>query len=57
MGVEQHLVGLLRVGPEEEGAAAGQFEVSDLQLGPLAGNDRPMSLSRKRPCRFFENVE
>jgi hypothetical protein len=33
-------VGLLRVGPENEGAAAGQFEVSDLQLGPLAGNDR-----------------
>ena len=42
MGVEQHLVGLLRVGPEEEGAAAGQFEVSDLQLGSLAGNDRPI---------------
>jgi hypothetical protein len=42
MGVEQHLMGLLRVGPEEEGAAAGQFEVSDLQLGPLAGNDRPI---------------
>jgi hypothetical protein len=41
MGIEQHLVGLLRVGPEEEGAAAGQFEVSDLQLGSLAGNDRP----------------
>src|SRR5271156_6163711 len=32
MGVEQHLVGLLWVGPEEECAAAGQFEVSDLQL-------------------------
>ena len=42
MGVEQHRMGLLRVGPEEEGAAAGQFEVSDLQLGPLAGNDRPI---------------
>src|SRR5450755_4803121 len=42
MGVEQHLMGLLRVGPEKEGAAAGQFEVSDLQLGPLAGNDRPI---------------
>ena len=42
MGVEQHLVGLLRVGPENEGAAVGQLEVSDLQLGPLAGNDRPI---------------
>src|SRR5258708_37195313 len=42
MGIEKHLVGLLRVGPEEEGAAAGQVEVSDLQLGPLAGNDRPI---------------
>jgi hypothetical protein len=42
VGVEQHLVGLLRVGTENEGAAAGQFEVSDLQLGSLAGNDRPI---------------
>ena len=42
MGVEQHLVGLLRVGPENESAAVGELEVSDLQLGPLAGNDRPI---------------
>ena len=36
MGVEQHLVGLLRIGAENEGAAVGELEVSDLQLGPLA---------------------
>ena len=42
MGIEQHLMGLLRVSPEEKSAAAGQFEVSDLQLGSLAGNDRPV---------------
>jgi len=42
MGVEQHLVGLLRVGPENEGAAVGKLDVSHLQLGSLAGNDRPI---------------
>ena len=42
MGVEQHLVGLLRIGAENEGAAVGELEVSDLQLGPLAGDDRPI---------------
>ena len=36
MGVEQHLVGLLRIGAENEGAAVGELEVGDLQLGPLA---------------------
>jgi hypothetical protein len=40
MGVEQHLVGLLRIGPEEEGAAVAELEVGDLQLGSLAGDDR-----------------
>ena len=30
VGVEQHLMGLLRVGPEREGAAAGELEVGDL---------------------------
>ena len=40
--VEQHLVGLLRIGAEEKGAAVGELEVSDLQLGSLAGNDRPI---------------
>ena len=42
MGVEQHLMGLLRIGAENEGAAVAELEVSDLQLGPLAGNDRPI---------------
>ena len=42
MGVEQHLVGLLRIGAENEGAAVGELEVSDLQFGPLAGDDRPV---------------
>jgi hypothetical protein len=42
MGVEQHLVSLLRVGPEEEGAAVGELDVSDLQFGPLAADDRPI---------------
>jgi hypothetical protein len=62
MGVEQHLVGLLRVSPEDEGAAAGQFEVSDLQLGPLAGNNRPIfrpvELERlaKQECKRHEHA-
>jgi hypothetical protein len=42
VGVEQHLVGLLRIGAENEGAAIGELDVSDLQLGPLAADDRPI---------------
>ena len=42
VGVEQHLVGLLRIGAENEGAAVGELEVGDLQLGPLAADDRPV---------------
>ena len=42
MGVEQHLVGLLQVGPENEGAAVGELEVGDLQLGSLPADDRPI---------------
>jgi hypothetical protein len=42
MGVEQHLVGLLPIGAENEGAAVGELDVSDLQLGPLAPDDRPI---------------
>jgi hypothetical protein len=38
--VEQHLVGLLRIGPENESAAVGELEVSDLKFGPLAAEDR-----------------
>src|ERR1700687_5425064 len=42
VGVEQHLMGLLRIGPENEGAAVGELEVSDLQFGALAADDRPV---------------
>jgi hypothetical protein len=42
MRVEQHLVGLLRIGAKNEGAAIGELEVGNLQLGPLAGDDRPI---------------
>src|ERR1700729_2450369 len=35
-------MGLLRIGPENEGAAVGELDVSDLQLGPLVGDDRPI---------------
>ena len=50
MGVEQHLVGLLRIGPEKEGAAVGELEVGDLQFGSLAADEgpvfRPVELER-----------
>jgi hypothetical protein len=42
VGVEQHLVGLLRIGPQNEGSAVGELEVGDLQLGPLTRNHRPV---------------
>ena len=42
VGVEQHLMGLLRISPENEGAAVGELEVGDLQLGPLTRDDRPV---------------
>jgi len=42
VGVEQHLVGLQRVGPNQESATAAQFCVCDLQLHPFAVDDRPV---------------
>ena len=42
MGVEQHLVRLQQIGPQDEGPAVGELEVGDLQLGPLAADDRPV---------------
>src|SRR5665213_1007552 len=33
---------LLRIGAQNEGAAVGELDVRDLQLGPLAGDDRPV---------------
>ena len=42
VGVEQHLVSLQQVGSQREGTAVGQLDVGDLQLGALAGDDRPI---------------
>ncbi len=42
MGVEQHLVRLERIRPDEEGAAVRQLDVRNLQLGPLTAQDRPV---------------
>ena len=42
MAVEQHLMGLLQIGPQDEGAAVGELDVGDLQLGPFAADDRPV---------------
>jgi hypothetical protein len=42
MGVEQHLMGLMRIGAENESAAVGELEVGDLQLRPLATDHRPV---------------
>ena len=42
VGVEQHLVRLLRIDAENEGAAVAGLEVGDLELGSLAGDDRPI---------------
>ena len=42
VGIEQHLVGLQQVGPEQEGPAVRELDVGDLELGALAGNRRPV---------------
>ena len=42
MRVEQHLVGLQRIGADEEGAAVAKLEMRRLQLYPLAADDRPV---------------
>jgi hypothetical protein len=42
MRVEQHLVGLLPVGPKHERPAMGELHVGDLQLLPLAAHHRPV---------------
>ena len=42
MRVEQHLVGLLQIGAENEGAAIAELEVGDLELGSLPGDNRPV---------------
>jgi len=40
--VEQHLVGLQRVGPQQERPAVAELEVRDLQLGAFAVDDGPV---------------
>ncbi len=42
VGVEQHFVGLQRVGAQQEGAAVRELELGDLQLGAFAADDRPV---------------
>ena len=42
MRVEQHLVGLQQVGPEQERPAVRELDVGDLQLRALAAQHRPV---------------
>src|SRR3546814_11221339 len=42
MGVEQHLMGLQKVGAHDECPAVTELEMRDLQLGPNPGNDCPV---------------
>ena len=42
MGIEQHLMGLKQIGPDQESAAVGQLRVRDLQVDALATNGGPV---------------
>ena len=42
MGIEQHLMRLQEIGPNDEGAAVAQLRVRHLQLGALIADDRPV---------------
>lgn len=42
VGVEQHLVRLQKVGPNDEGAAVAELRMGHLQLGTLVPDDRPV---------------
>ncbi len=42
VGVEEHLVGLQRIGSQHEGPAVTELEVGDLQLAALASEDGPV---------------
>jgi hypothetical protein len=59
MRIEQHLVGLQRVGPDEKGAAVAQLEMRRLQLNPLAADDRlilaPVKLKRLARLEYQRN--
>ena len=39
MGIEQHLMCLQQIGPDQEGSAVRQHDVGDLELGALAAQD------------------
>jgi len=68
VGVEQHLVGLQGIGPQEEGPAVRQLDMGDLELYACPANNRkilaPVELERlawcehqrhegAAPCRLF----
>ncbi|MNU07908.1 hypothetical protein D3C72_2537200 [compost metagenome] len=40
--IEQHLVRLQKIGPNNEGAAVAQLRMCDLQLGAFIANDGPV---------------
>ena len=40
MGIEQHLMGLQRIGTQAKGPAMRQLDMGDLELHPLATDDR-----------------
>jgi hypothetical protein len=42
VGVEQHLVRLQEIGPDDEGPAVAQLRMRHLQLGALIADDRPV---------------
>ncbi len=44
VGIEQHLVGLQQIGPEQERPAVRELDVGDLELCILPGNRRPVLL-------------
>ena len=49
-GVEQHLMGLERIGPHDESLAVRQLGVCGLQLGLLAGDHRPVLAPVELEC-------
>ena len=54
MGIEQHLVGLQRVGAQQEGTAVRQLDMRHLKLGALVGQkrDRPVRRAISRTDSF-----
>src|SRR3546814_1215976 len=56
MGVEQHLMGLQKVGAHDECPAVTELEMRDLQLGPNPGNDCPVLAPIKLESRSEEHT-